>query len=249
MESRSILPASWDVPEEFRDRLGETVGRQRVMVADGHLLLVLHASPHPDDETRKGRFFWRQADGEWKGSELGGGVGAVMKHLREYRESLHEHDDHVENAQTASDYFDVLEAVSPIHRAASHQLQVFEEARKTVREDRDLINLRDLAYEIERTSDLLYAAARNGMEFAVARRAEEQAQVSHRMAISAHRLNVLAAFFFPIATLSAIFGVNLIHGLEQQKGPFPFLGMVGIGLVTGALLTFFITRKSPESQN
>ena len=61
---------------------------------------------------------------------------------------------------------------------------------------------------------LLYNEARNSLDFSIARRGEEQARSSHRMAVSAHRLNLLAAFFFPIATLTALFGVNLRHGLE-----------------------------------
>ena len=30
-----LLPEAWEVPPEFRDRLGEEAGRQRVMEADG----------------------------------------------------------------------------------------------------------------------------------------------------------------------------------------------------------------------
>ena len=42
MENLSILPATWQVPRVFRERLGVKVGRQRAMVADGHLLLDNH---------------------------------------------------------------------------------------------------------------------------------------------------------------------------------------------------------------
>ena len=52
----SLIPASWDVPEEFRQRLGDEPGRQRVMQADGHLLLILHAPPLADSPVRDGRF-------------------------------------------------------------------------------------------------------------------------------------------------------------------------------------------------
>jgi len=41
----SILPTSWDIPQSIRRRLGNRVGRQRSMSADGHLLLVMHAPP------------------------------------------------------------------------------------------------------------------------------------------------------------------------------------------------------------
>ena len=52
---KSILPATWEVPAEFRSRLGEKAGRQRAMMAEGHLLLVLHAPPKKDEPDRKGR--------------------------------------------------------------------------------------------------------------------------------------------------------------------------------------------------
>ncbi len=53
----TLLPSDWNVPAVFRQRLGESAGRQRVMAADGHLLLVLHAPPGADEAGRRGRFF------------------------------------------------------------------------------------------------------------------------------------------------------------------------------------------------
>jgi hypothetical protein len=48
MVPKSVVPPSWEVPPQFRERLGERVGRQRAMLADGHLLLVLHRPPKKD---------------------------------------------------------------------------------------------------------------------------------------------------------------------------------------------------------
>ena len=67
------LPEAWAVPEEFRDRLGTHVGRQRMMCEDDQVLLVLHAPPKPDEDERYGRFFWRKADGTWVSDQLGEG--------------------------------------------------------------------------------------------------------------------------------------------------------------------------------
>ena len=64
--------------------------------------------------------------------------------------------------------------------------------------------------------------------------------------VAAHRLNILVACFFPIATMAAIFGANLGHGLEsydRQYAPFPLLAILGGGLFLGLLLTTFINRK------
>ena len=83
-------------------------------------------------------------------------------------------------------------------------------------EDRDLLNYRDHAYEIERAAELLYNEAKNSLDFAVAKRTEEQAKSSYKMAVAAHRLNVLAAIFFPIVTISSVLGMNLGRGLEEE---------------------------------
>jgi Mg2+ and Co2+ transporter CorA len=241
---RPLLPPGWEVPQAFRDRLGDKVGRQRAMMADGHLLLVLHAPPKPEDDERVGRLFWRTPEGKWSSSDFVKGVAALEQHLAEYEEVLDRLDEAEDHANSADALFTVLEHLTPLHRSVRNLHQVMQEARKMVPADRDLINLRDWAYDIERTAELLFNEVKNSLDFAVARRAEEQARSSQRMATAAHRLNVLAAFFFPIATLSAVFGVNLEHGLETLHGPYLFLGLIAIGVITGALLLGFVTSRS-----
>jgi hypothetical protein len=233
MESKSILPAVWNVPQVFRDRLGSNVGRQRVMMADGHLLLVLHSPPEPDEDQRAGRFFWRQPDGTWSTSEEGNGLTALGRHFSEYEERAERLDDESDGADSADAYFAVLEALAPLHRAARNLHHVLQEARTACPADRDILNFRDRAYNLERTAELSYENTKNLLDFAVVKRAEEEAQASRQMAVAAHRLNTLAALFFPIATLSALFGMNLKHGLEETPGPLPFLGMVLLGLMIG----------------
>lgn len=240
MSGKTYLPKVWEVPETFRDRLGDRSGRQRAMYAEGHLLLVLHKAPHPDEDLRQAVFFWRQPDGEWLASEQGAGLSALDSHLSEYEKVIDHWETQESEAATASAYFDVLESLAPVHRAVRNLHAVLQDARKQVESDRNLINLRDRAYDLERRAELLYAGAKNSLDFAVARRSEEQAEAANRMAKSAHRLNLLAAFFFPLATLSAVFGVNLKFGLETSPPPFPFLVVVGMGLGMGCILAAFV---------
>jgi Mg2+ and Co2+ transporter CorA len=213
------------------------------MFHDGHLLLVLHAPPKPEDDERHGRYFWRKPDGTWSSTELGSGPGALARHLAEYADRIEQLDEQEELAHTAHANFAVIDALVPLQRAAKHLHHVLQEARTHCPEDRDLINFRDQAYELERRAELMHQAAKNSLEFAIAKRSEEQAAAGHAMTIAAHRLNILAAFFFPLATLSAVFGVNLIHGWEDAPGPVPFLVLTGVGLVCGAILATFV-RKS-----
>ena len=155
METKNLLPRVWEVPQVFRDRLGSSVGRQRAMAADGHLLLVLHVPPEPDEVTRQGRFLWRKPDGTWTSNDLGGGPQVVAKHLDQFAKAIHDCDVWEEQAKTAEDYFAVLERLAPIQRSARNLHTVLQEARQLCPDDRDLINHRDRAYEIERTVELL----------------------------------------------------------------------------------------------
>jgi len=81
---KSVLPATWDLPAEFRARVGEKVGRQRAMVADDHLLLVLHRPPRGSENERVARFLWRKPDGSWQASDLGNSAAVLTRHLAEF---------------------------------------------------------------------------------------------------------------------------------------------------------------------
>jgi len=165
-------------------------------------------------------------------SEHGAGPGALAKHLDEYREVVHRFDQLEEEARSAPQYFAVIDGLSPALRAARNQHQALQDARKFVPDDRELLNHRDQAYEIERTADLLYNDAKNSLDFLVAQRAEQQAESSHRMAIAAHRLNSLAAFFLPLATLSALVDVDPGNFERHMREPMT----VGVTLLAGLLI-------------
>ncbi|MBC8437481.1 MAG: hypothetical protein H8D86_01355, partial [Planctomycetes bacterium] len=83
----------WDVPASFRQRLGTEIGRQRLMVADEQLLLVLHAPPGAKEKTRKGRLFWRDVLGEWSSSEPCEGIQTIQSHLESYEAEIDELED------------------------------------------------------------------------------------------------------------------------------------------------------------
>lgn len=237
MPSRSPLPDAWNIPQILRGRVGESVGRQRAMTAEGHLLLVLHEPPKPDELQRRGRYFWRAPDGAWQSNSLGPGITALKKHLGEYRDALEKLDRGEQRADLADDYFGLLRNIAPLHRAADHLHDTLQQAREMVPDDADLIDCRDQAYQVHRESELLRSDIQSGLDCAVARRAEEQAHSSQRMALASHRLNVLAAIFFPIVTISSIMGMNLGRGLDEAMlSQWLFWGVLAAGIVSGFLL-------------
>lgn len=242
-EKKNMLPATWDVPQIFRDRLGSRVGRQRAMVADGHLLLVLHSPPAPDQDEREGRFFWRKPDGTWVSDRMGVGQHAVTKHLDEYNQLIDALELREQQAHSASEYFDVMDKLAPLHRACGNLFSVLQEARKQCPEAREIIDMRDRAYGIQRSAELLASGCKNALDFQIARQAESQARASHRMAVASHRLNLLAAFFFPLATISGLFGMEIRSGIEKLPEPYTFIVVVMIGLLVGAILTVLLTVR------
>lgn len=240
--ARKLIPETWDVPEVFRRRLGDSVGRQRAMVADGHLLMILHEPPQADDEIRDARLFWRNPEGEWTTNDTTGQIRSLHQHFEEYDAQIDKLEEMEKAALSADVYFELLSELTVLHRAARNQHVAFQEAREAI-DSRDLINYRDRCYTIERLAELLQSDAKNALDLTIARRAEEQADTSYHMAVSSHRLNVLVAFFFPIATLCAIFGTNLDTGLEHMHPPYPFLATIGAGMAIGVVLKFLVTRK------
>ena len=244
---RLLLPLDWHVPELFAARLGDKVGRQRAMTADGHLLLVLHEPPVAGVPERTGRLFWRDADGHWKSKGQGEGPQALKRHVTEFAERVDEIERQWQNAVTSEDYYQLLQTIAPLHRTTRHLHATLQQAREMIPDDRDLINLRDQVGEIERALELLQGDVKNGLDFQVAQHAELQAERTYDMAVSAHRLNLLAATFFPVATLStvysAIFGLILAHGEQPWSTPELFWMILGSALVCGLVLAKYIAQQ------
>jgi Mg2+ and Co2+ transporter CorA len=246
MPKTNLIPETWNVPAVFRDRLGERPGRQRVMEFQNHLLFVLHEPPKAGDTTRKPRLFWRAPNGDWQTTMHGNGLHGFKTHLEELFQEVDHCDKLEDEASTARQYFEVLEQVSPLKRCVEHVHQVLQEARRLQPSDRDIINLRDQAYDISRTAELLYSATKNGMEMAQTRRAEEQALASMDMAAAAHRLNWLVAFFLPLATLTGVFGMQLATGIETISPPWPMVSVCAIGILLGAVFSSMAMKRNQK---
>jgi hypothetical protein len=247
MQMKSLIPQMWAVPQELRDRLGERPGRQRTMFCEGHLLLVLHAPPSPDDKPqarrRGARLFWRAPDGSWQSDALGGGAQALRRHIADYEEWIQKLELDKEDAERADDFELLLRRIAPLRRSSRNLHSALQEARELVREERELVICRDQAYAVERAFELLHGDTQNALECAIARRAEEQAEISQRLAQSSHRLNALAAVFFPLATVAALAGMQLPTGFEGAlPAPAPFWLTLGGGLLAGWLLKKRLAR-------
>ncbi len=241
MGKANYIPKTWDLPEAIFKRLGETVGKQRLMAEDGHLLLLLHQVPQvKDDEVRTAVVVWRNPAGEWKSSPIGGGLTGLEAHLASYRTVIHELDEMVEVAKSARQYFDVMRRVHPLHRSTRNMFEVLQAARQALPDDARVINLRDQAADLERAVELLAADARSGMDFTIAEAGSQQAISAEAANQEARRLNRLASFFLPLATLVAVFGMNPPAQVYQDGG---FWGVLAAGLLLGFIVQSVVALK------
>lgn len=246
---KTLIPESWDIPLQIRERFGDSAGRQRSMFAGGHLLLVLHQLPAHNNRNRQARILWRAPSGEWAWTTNVSTNDLLKKHIAGFAERAEMLEAELQGAICAADYFKLLQSIGPLHRTSRNLHAALQQAREMVPDDREIIAARDAAGEVERAFELLHQDAKNGLEFTAAEKAEIQSDKAYEMAVSAHRLNILAALFFPITAISSIFGMNFHSGLETIPGSWMFWGILGGGFVSGVLLMQVIKQSPSAAQS
>ena len=233
-----IVPEVWNLPRTLRERVGPRAGRPRVMSHEGHHLLLLHQVPKDAEPDRHAVVFWRTPEGDWRCAPGRDDISTLQAHVEAYGDYLEALDARLEKSSHAEDFLGVLQAARPVQRAARHMQLAIAQLKDAVPTDEALLPIRDRAYEIERTADQLVDEANGEMQLLMARRAEEQARLSERIAVETHRLNMLAAVFLPVTALGAILGMNLENGLEHLPEPVTFWS-----IVAGAFLLGFVIRS------
>lgn len=228
-----ILPGTWKVPDLFHARLGEQAGRQRMMSAEGHLLLILHKIPEPGNPDREPVLFWRDPAGAWKTTGNGAGLAELRELLEDFTKHIDKLEEKIDGSPSSRTYFEILQTTGPILRTVRNMHSALQQAREAFPMDRNILLARDQAGELERAVELMHADAKNGLEYMVARQTEEQAENSEQLLKAGHRLNMLIALFLPLTALGSAFGMNFRHGLEGVNSPVLFWGTLFLGLVLG----------------
>jgi hypothetical protein len=225
----------WTLPEKITARLGRnSFGRQRSICEDDHLLLILHRPPKRKDAQREGVVFLRKPDGQWLCNGRDDGHRKLMALVRDYADLFTQCDRDYQQAKGADDLFKLIETLTPLKHSATSCLRALQEARETVPQDRDLIEARDQAYENQRNCELLFDLCRDGLDFRIAVKAEEDARAAKAALEAQHRLNILAALFFPLTALTGLFGMDLIRD-HYAWGIPAFWGVLAGGLFVGLM--------------
>jgi Mg2+ and Co2+ transporter CorA len=243
-------PTGWDIPIEIRSRLGERSGQQRSLVADGHVVMVLHKSPSPRTHHREGAYFWRLPSDEWRASQKGRPRAILQELIDEYQVVVDQLARQHEDAASALEIFAVLERIGPVNRAARNLADTLIKSRdglETPAGKQDLQDFCDHANDIARACELLQMDARNALDFHIARQSEIQAAHSREMERSGHKLNTMATMFLPLTAVASVFGMNLRSGLEESP-PWMFwlvlFGSMAIGLFVSEAMVALKQRKS-----
>jgi len=229
-----IVPDTWPMPAELKAKVGSRVGRQRLLTFQGHHLLVLHQLPKAHARDRQPAVFWRSPEGAWRCFPGRDAPSTLRDHLEALGTALGALEDKVEQANSATDFLDIIRIARPLQRYTRNCHAVVTQLRDAVPEDAEILAARDRAYELERLAENVCDDADNGMQHTIAQHTEEQAALSERIAKESHRLNLLAAVALPITAISSILGMNLDNGLGNLPEPVSFwsivLGTLCVGL-------------------
>lgn len=217
-----IIPDTWQVPTELRERVGTRVGRQRAMVEGAHCLLLLHQLPKHNERERHAIAFWRSDIGAWRCFPGRDNIQTLKEHVENVSKTVEELDDKLDVAEKATEFLALIKLARPMQRLTRNMHLAFQQVRDAFPEDLEILALRDRAYELERLAETICDDTENGMQYTIAQHTEEQADVSERIAKESHRLNTLAAVALPITAIGSILGMNLTNGLEGLPEPISF---------------------------
>jgi hypothetical protein len=240
----SPIPHNWQVPEKFRDRMGNHAGHQRCMTEAGHLLVILHDIPDPETPAKRdAKLFWRNPEGTWQTSAGGPpGIASLREHVEAFVEAADRLEERGDSATSADDWFALIYATGPMLRSARNMQHTLQEAREAAKADRGLIAVRDRAGDAQRAFELIHSHAQEGLRYTTAKRAEEQAHGAQHMLEAAHRLNMIAAVFLPVTAVATLLGMNLRHGLEEWQPPYTFWITVALCFAIGLWIKVSMPR-------
>jgi len=139
------------------------------------------------------------------------------------------------------EFFDVMREMHPLQRATRSMLDAIQEMRQTLPDDSRIITIRDQAADLERGIELVAADAKAGMDFTLAESANQQALAADVANQEARRLNRLAAFFFPLATLVAVFGMN---PPDQVYHNTSFWVVLATGILMGMMVFLLVSVRN-----
>ncbi|MBN4073974.1 hypothetical protein JYT61_00275 [bacterium AH-315-E10] len=234
---------NWVLPEAIENRLGpNTYGRQRVLHEGDDLLIILHDVPNADQHDREHCVFWRDGSAHLFYNGGDNGEYKLRALMERYDKRYEELEELYDNATDSQILFHLIEELIPINRACNNMTTTLQKARECVRDDLFLIEMRDFSSQLQQNYEILLSDSKTALDYRIAKYAEEQTIQGKEAVDAQHRLNILAAVFFPLTTIATIFGMNLKHGLSERSVLVFWLVFI-IGISVGIWTKGWIVRK------
>ena len=171
------------------------------------------------------------------------GGKALRALLAEFDAIYDRHDADYKEAKTARALFNILDGLGPLKRTTAHLYEALQQAREATPDEPLFIEQRDEAYTISRAISLLHDEVNLALNFQIAKNAEEQNAKADEALMAQNRLNLLAAFTFPLISIATIFGMNLTHGLEDRHVLIFWIVFVTGSAVGLGLKSWVLPRK------
>ena len=212
--ARTLLPAMGRPPKVSRSTR-EVGGTAANDVEGGHLLLVLHAPPERDHDKRQGRFFWRQPDGTWSATnsvQASALCSNILMNTIRFLINWRNRKSKRSVQRTTSRSMITLHSITKGFGEPTPSCMM----RKQCPDFRELIDVRDRAYTIERTAELLASGCKNGLDFQMAKQAEQLIS-SHPDGNRLSPAQSTCRFLSTSGDLSGLFGVNAGLGLRITR--------------------------------
>ena len=236
----------WELPKSIEKRISPlTFGRQRIIYKENHLLIILHEIPKEHQRYRSHVVLYRHEQGEYLCNGQNEGKKALKDLIKRYEVKLEELDKAYENANSSTELFKILGELVPINRAAKNMAEVLQDAFEATQDDDFLLEMRDYSTVVKRSYEILLDHTKLALDFQTARSNEEQSEKANEALIAQHRLNILAALFFPITAVATIFGMNLTHGYEEGH-PILFWLVLIIGIAMGIIIKTWMLRMKED---
>ena len=187
--------------------------------------------------------FWlRGTDGKLLCNGASNGPFELRTLLQSYENKLEQLEQLEESAESSDQLFDIIEQLVPIHRASKNLYTTLQSAREAFRDESLLLEARDSAYEQHRRYEILFSDCKTALDYRIAKNAEIQLSKANEAVEAQHRLNILAAIFFPLTALATIFGMNLAHGFEKQT-PLIFWSVFIAGIGLGLMMKRWVMKR------
>lgn len=245
--TKADFPPHFAPERELREQLSNHPGSQCCLEGRYELLLMVHDVPQPGESRRQPLFFWRRSDRCWL-QPNGTGLSGLADLLTRYGQVIEDHEDTLEETESAEEIFAVLRHAAPLARSSRNLLQALQQTLRMEPEDREVRSLRDQVVALERSAELLLHDARAALELWRARKLEEHSRATEKVERTTFRINLLMGLFLPLMALSGLLGMNVaLPGfLERAFWPLLLIGALAGGVLLWlALRGGFTGEKNP----